>query len=102
MKGNVRKLFVNCCRIHPDQCLHMIQAVFQSLPQPLSAGKYNGRLLFCPLYLYPTLPYLAEPSWPYFCPPTCTLHPEYPNGPTYTNKGSKSVLVSVRGSGMIK
>eukprot|EP01038_Epipyxis_sp_PR26KG_P005330 gene5330-7396_t len=40
MKSNVRKLFVNCCRVYPQRCLDLITAIFESLPQPLSQAPY--------------------------------------------------------------
>lgn len=35
-KKDVRKIFVNCCRVYPENCLQLITAVLSSLPQPLS------------------------------------------------------------------
>jgi hypothetical protein len=34
----VRKLFVNCCRVYPERCLELIVAVMCSFPQPWSNG----------------------------------------------------------------
>jgi len=39
-KNEVRKLFVNCCRVYPDRCLELIVAVLCSLPQPLSKAPF--------------------------------------------------------------
>mmetsp|Transcript_17919 Transcript_17919/g.29970 ORF Transcript_17919/g.29970 Transcript_17919/m.29970 type:complete len:1075 (-) Transcript_17919:108-3332(-) len=39
-KSQVRKLFVNCCRVYPAVCLEMIQSVFSSLPQPLYTAPF--------------------------------------------------------------
>ncbi len=37
-KREVRKLFVNCCRVHPERCLELVGAVLTALPQPISQG----------------------------------------------------------------
>ena len=39
-KSQVRKLFVNCCRVYPEICLQMIASVFSSLPQPLYTAPF--------------------------------------------------------------
>lgn len=39
-KSQVRKLFVNCCRVYPEVCLNMIASVFSSLPQPLYTAPF--------------------------------------------------------------
>jgi hypothetical protein len=38
-KNEVRKLFVNCCRVRPDRCLELLCAVMSSQPLPLSTGE---------------------------------------------------------------
>jgi hypothetical protein len=38
-KKEVRRLFVNCCRVHPEPCLQLISMALSALPQPLSTGK---------------------------------------------------------------
>jgi hypothetical protein len=37
-KKEVRKLFVNCCRVHPEPCLQLISMALSALNQPLSTG----------------------------------------------------------------
>ena len=38
-KNEVRKLFVNICRVRPDRCLDLLNAVMSAQPQPFSAGE---------------------------------------------------------------
>jgi len=40
-KKLVRKLFVNTCRVRPDQSLQLITAACTALPQPLSVGTFG-------------------------------------------------------------
>jgi hypothetical protein len=37
--GEVRKLFVNCCRVRPDRCLELLGAILNGQPQPFSKGR---------------------------------------------------------------
>eukprot|EP01034_Spumella_vulgaris_P022267 gene22267-28381_t len=39
-KREVRKLFVNCCRVHPERCLELVGAVLTALPQPISKAPF--------------------------------------------------------------
>lgn len=39
-KKEIRKLFVNCCRVFPEPCLDLITFVLSSLPQPLSSAAF--------------------------------------------------------------
>ena len=56
-KNEVRKLFVNCCRVYPDRCLELIVAVLTSFPQPWSSGD-------CPSPLIPSYSPLLPPVVP--------------------------------------
>jgi len=46
MRVETRKLFVNCCRVHPDRCLQLLAFALDQLPQPLSTGAIR-RYLHC-------------------------------------------------------
>lgn len=55
----MRVLFVNCCRIYPQQCLDVINLALHSLPQPLSQGKPlcpHQRTLYIPIFAPSTNP----------------------------------------------
>jgi hypothetical protein len=40
-KKDVRKLFVNCCRLFPEACLALIRGAFSTLQQPLSQSTFS-------------------------------------------------------------
>jgi len=39
-RAEVRKLFVNCCRVRPDRCLQLLAAAMQSQPMPFSTAPF--------------------------------------------------------------
>jgi len=39
-RNEIRKLFVNCCRVKPGRCLEMLAAVMSAQPQPLSSAPF--------------------------------------------------------------
>jgi hypothetical protein len=59
-KKEVRKLFVNCCRVHPEPCLQLISMALSALNQPLSTG--NTHKYHCNVADTPTLARYAVSS----------------------------------------